>query len=214
MDKVYLIAGLGADKRLFNNINLPGYEMIHVDWFLPDKSDTLTDYAEKIINQYYIETDDVVLGDSLGGMLAVEVGKKLSLKKTIVISSIKTSDEAPWYFTVFRRLPVYKIIPDFLFTSMGFMIKVVFGKMHQEDLALFKSMLANSSPAFMRWAMHAVLTWKNYEIPINTVHITGDKDMVFSHKRIKNATIIPGGTHIMVFDRAKELNEILQKIID
>ncbi len=31
MEKLFLISGLGADRRLFDNIKLPGYEYIHVD---------------------------------------------------------------------------------------------------------------------------------------------------------------------------------------
>jgi hypothetical protein len=74
-------------------------------------------------------------------------------------------------------------------------------------------MLEKTSPVFMKWAMNAILQWKNDVIPPNVYHITGDKDFLFNYKRIKNATIVKGGTHIMIFDKAKEINKLLSKFL-
>jgi pimeloyl-ACP methyl ester carboxylesterase len=193
---------------------LQGYDVIPVNWLEPDKSDTLSNYSQSIINQYNINNNSVIIGISLGGMIAVEIAKLVSVKKVILISSIKTSDEAPWYFGLFRALPIYKLIPGKWFTSLGFMIKPIFGHMTEEDAWLFNDMLKNSSPVFIKWAMGAVLHWKNEVIPPNLYHITGNKDLVFSYKRIHNAIIVNGGTHIMVFDKAPEINKLLKHILE
>ena len=213
MSKVYLIAGLGADTRVYNNIDLNEYEVICVDWVLPHKTDTLTTYAQKLIYQYNILNNSIVIGNSLGGMIAVEMAKIIPVRKVILISSIKTIDEAPWYFRFFRMIPVYKIVPNSLLNSMGFMIEVFFGKMNAADSWLFKDMLKNSSPVFMKWAMDAVLKWDNTIVPPHIFQIVGDQDLIFSYKRIRGATIVKGGTHIMIFDKAKEINKWLKKIL-
>jgi pimeloyl-ACP methyl ester carboxylesterase len=215
MRKIYLIAGLGADSRLFKNIKLPaGYEIILVDWHIPVYNDTLTSYAQGVVEQYYIQDNSTVIGVSLGGMISVEIAKQVTLDKVILISSIKADKEAPWYFKLFRNLPVYKVIPGNLMTHVGFLIKPIFGKMAPDDLALFKSMLHNSSPVFLKWAMRAVLYWKNAVEISNLYHIIGDKDLVFPHTNIKNPTaVIKGGTHIMVFDKANEINTLLANIL-
>ncbi len=215
MPKVYLIAGLGADSRLFKDIILPeAYEVILVDWFVPKPDDTLITYAQSIINQYGIEENSIIIGVSLGGMISVEIAKRVKLNKVILISSIKTDSEAPWYFKFFSSLPVYKAIHGKLMTHLGFLIKGMFGKMNTNDLVLFKSMLRNSSPVFMKWAMRAVLYWRNDVEVANLYHIIGDKDLVFPHQNIKNPTaVIKGGTHIMVFDRADEINALLADIL-
>jgi pimeloyl-ACP methyl ester carboxylesterase len=213
MSKVFLIAGLGADTRVYNNIDLNEDEIVSVDWIEPHKTDTLKTYAQKLIFQYNITPNSIVIGNSLGGMIAVEIAKILPLKKAILVSSIKTIDEAPWYFSLFRNLPVHKLIPGKAFTSMGFLIKFVFGKMSKADSWLFNDMLKNSSPTFVKWAMGATLHWDNKTIPQNTYIITGDKDHIFDYRRIKDAIVVKGGTHIMIFDRAKEINKILEKIL-
>ncbi|MDB5150576.1 MAG: Pimeloyl-ACP methyl ester carboxylesterase, partial [Mucilaginibacter sp.] len=184
-----------------------------VDWIEPDLNDTLVTYAQRLVYQYDIKPNSVLIGNSLGGVIAVEMAKFIPVEKVILISSIKTSDESPRYFKLFRALPVYKLIPGKVFNSMGAMVKPLFGHMSQEDAWLFGDMLKKSSPVFMKWAMYAILDWKNEIIPPNLYHITGDKDLVFDYKRIKSATIVNGGTHIMIFDKAKEINKLLKGIL-
>jgi pimeloyl-ACP methyl ester carboxylesterase len=213
MSKVFLIAGLGADTRIYNNIDLDEDKVISVDWIEPHETDTLKTYAKKLIFHYNITPNAIVIGNSLGGMLAVEIANILPLKKVIVISSIKKIDEAPWYFSLFRKLPLYKLIPGKAFTSIGFLMKSAFGKMNEADSWLLNDMLKNSSPVFVKWAMKAVLAWNNKTIPPNTYIITGDKDHIFDYRKINDAIIVKGGTHIMILDKAKEINKILKKIL-
>ena len=213
MSKVYLIAGLGADTRVYNNIDLSDHEVTCVDWIIPHQTDTLATYAQKLIFQYHITPNSVVIGNSLGGMIAIEMAKFIPLQKVIQISSIKTVDEAPWYFPLFRWFPVYKIIPGSWYKHLSFFVKFIFGKMSADDAWLFMDMLKKSSPIFLKWAMGAALDWDNKIVPENVFQITGDKDLVFSYKRIKGATIIKGGTHIIIFDKAKQINKLLKEIL-
>jgi len=214
MATIYLIAGLGADTRVYNNIELGNdHDVIPVNWIEPSSQDTLVTYAQKLVHQYSIKPNSILIGNSLGGILSVEIAKLIPMKKVILVSSIKTSDEAPWYFGLFRSLPVQKLIPGKLVTSMGFMIKPMFGHMSEEDAWLFNDMLKKTSPVFVKWAMNAILHWRNSTIPPNVYHITGDKDLIFDYRRIKNAVIIKGGTHIMIFDKAREINKLLKQIL-
>lgn len=214
MSKIFLISGLGADTRLYNNIDIPeDNEVVPVDWIEPHETDTLETYTQKVIYQYDIRPNSIVIGTSLGGMLAVEIAKKVDLKKVILISSIKTKKEAPTYFSAFRVLPIYKIFPKQTLNKLGFLIKSLFGPLNDHDAWLFNDMLSKNSPKFMKWALGAVLKWDNLTIPANVFHIHGDKDRVFPVKNIKDATIIKGGNHIMIFDKAKQVNKWLKSIL-
>jgi pimeloyl-ACP methyl ester carboxylesterase len=214
MSKIFLIAGLGADTRIFNNIELgDDHDVTPVDWIAPNELDTLTTYAQKLIHQYFITNGSVVIGNSLGGMIAIEIAKQVQLNKVILISSIKTINEVPWYYKVLNALPVYQLVPGKLIAPFGAFIKPVFGKMSKDDLWLFNDMLRKSSPAFLKWAMRAILKWDNQTVPANLYHIVGDKDLIFDFKKINNATIIKGGTHMMIFDKAKQINKILKGIL-
>lgn len=214
MRKIYLIPGMGADTRIYNHIALrESDDVTCIDWIEPHQSDTLASYAQKLVFQYHIQPNSIVIGNSLGGMLAIEIAKFMPVQKVILISCIRTVDEAPWYFSIFRALPFYKLIPGKLMTKLGFMIRPVFGKMNDDDLWLFKDMLKNTSPAFLKWSMGAVLHWDNKVVPPNVYQMSGDKDQVFPYKKLKAAEIVKGGTHIMIFDKAKQVNKILKRIL-
>jgi pimeloyl-ACP methyl ester carboxylesterase len=213
MGKIFLIPGLGADCRIYKNIDLQGHEVVDISWITPDKNDTLASYAQKLIDYYQIEPDDIVIGNSLGGMLAVEIAKKIVLKKVVLISSIKSINEAPWYFDFFRTISVHRMIPAKRLTMVEFLAEYTFGAMSESDQLLFADMLKNTSPVFMKWAIEAILHWDNQTIPNNVYHITGDKDKVFPYKKIQGATIVKGGTHVMIFNKAKEINSWLKNIL-
>ena len=214
MSKIFIIAGLGADPRIFGRLDLGGHEVIHVDWIVPNKTDTLRIYAQRIIDQYNITENSIIAGNSMGGMIGIEIGNIIKLQKLILISSIKTIDEAPLYFKFFRNMPVYNAIPEKALTSMEYLMELSFGQMEKDDIPLFRDMLRNWGAEFLRWAMGAIVNWDNKIIPPNTFHIIGDKDLVFPYSKIKNAIIVRGGTHIMIYDRAAEINRILKGIFD
>jgi pimeloyl-ACP methyl ester carboxylesterase len=214
MSKIFLIPGLGADTRIYNNIEFgDNQDIIPVDWIEPNKHDTLNTYAQKLIHQYFITDNSIVIGNSLGGMIVIEIAKQVRLNKVILISSIKTKNEAPFYFKIFRTLPLQKLIPGALIQRLGTLVKPIFGNMSDQHAWLFKDMLNKTSPKFMEWAMTAALHWDNEIIPPNVYHIIGDKDLVFNYKNIRNATIIENGTHIMIFDKARQINKLLKDIL-
>ncbi|HEY4323386.1 MAG TPA: alpha/beta hydrolase [Mucilaginibacter sp.] len=214
MSKAYLIAGLGADPRIYKHIVLEGYEVVKVEWLTPNESDTLESYAQRLIDQYAIGNNSIIVGNSLGGMLAIEIAKKVPLEKVILISSIKTIDEAPAYFKLFRDIPVYNVIPGKVLSVVDFIMELVYGEMNKADIELFQDMLKTWTPEFLRWAMGAALHWENKIIPPNTYHIVGDKDKVFPSKKIKDAIVVKGGTHIMIYDEPGKINKILKSILE
>ena len=213
MSHIYLIPGLGADSRIYRHIELSGYEVVSVDWIEPYETDTLASYSQKLIKQFNITYNSIIIGNSMGGMVAIEIAKLIPVEKVILISSIRTIDEAPGYFGLFKKLPIYKLIPGKLLTLMGFLVKPLFGRMSDADAWLFSDMLKQSSPVFLKWAMGAVVKWDNRIVPPNVYQITGDKDLVFPYRKLKEAEIIKGGTHIMIFDRDVEVNKFLKGVL-
>lgn len=214
MSKIFLIPGLGADARIFQYIDLQGHEVMPISWVEPESQDTLSTYAQKLIDHYQIKPHSIVIGSSLGGMLTIEIAKRVALDKAILISSIKTVAEAPGSHKWYRYLPLYKLIPSNWLPQTGFIVRKVMGRMSRHHQELFVSMLKGTSPKFIRWALDAILHWDNQTIPPNVYHIIGDKDKVFPFQRIKDATIIKGGTHIMIYTKAKEINNWLKEIIN
>lgn len=215
MQKLYLISGLGADRRLFDKLDLPGYELVHVDWIEPEPIDNIPTYAQKLIDTYQIPHGANVLGVSLGGVMTVEISTLIPLGKAIIVSSIKTADEFPAYFRFFRNVPVYKIIPHKFYISIGSIIKPLFGDTKGKTGFLFVDMIKKASPVFMRWAMHAILHWVPKPLTGKIHHIIGNNDLIFPHRKITTAThIVEKGSHDMVYTRAAEISKLVLSILN
>lgn len=214
MNKIFLIPGLGADARIFQYIDLKGHDVTPINWVEPENQDTLSSYAQKLIAHHKITSGSIVIGSSLGGMLTIEIAKRVKLDKAILISSIKTKSEAPKSHIWYKYLPLYKLVPSTWLPQTGFIVRMVMGKMSKHHQELFESMLKSTSPNFIKWALGAILHWDNETIPPNVYHIIGDKDKIFPYQRITDATIIKGGTHIMIYTKAKEINNWLKDIIN
>jgi pimeloyl-ACP methyl ester carboxylesterase len=215
MPKLFLISGLGADERLFRNLDLSGFDVVPVTWIVPDKNDSLSAYAGKLIERFEITPQSSVIGVSLGGMLAVEIAKQVTLRHVIIISSIKSLAEAPWYFSFFRAFPVHKLISGGFVKMIGPLVRPLFGVFAgSKESPLFYSMLKNSHPDFLTWAMRAVLQWKGGPALQKIHHLIGDRDLIFQSSRIKDAIVIPKGDHMMVFTRANEISAIIRNILN
>ena len=65
MQKVYFIPGLGADKRVFNFLDLSFCEPIFIDWIKPSVAETLTSYAQRLFETIQDEKASIV-GVSFG----------------------------------------------------------------------------------------------------------------------------------------------------
>ncbi len=146
-------------------------------------------------------------------MVAIEIAKQIPIRKTILISSIKIASEASGYFKFFKNVPVQNLIPASLYGRAGSLIRFAFGKMPEEDYRLFNDMLRNTPPAFITWAITAILNWDNKVIPANVIHIVGDKDHLFDYRKATNTIVVKGGTHIMIFNKADEINVILKNVL-
>lgn len=214
MRRVFLIPGLGADERLFKNINLNGFDIMPVKWVEPEVDDSLHSYAQKIISHYQIDSSAIIISVSLGGMIASEIARILKPRQAIIISSVKSALEIPWYLKVFRFAPVYKLVPHCYFKGMGTLFRPFFGIKSKTDKFLFNSMLSHSSPTFMKWAVGAILNWNANDVPSSICHIVGDKDRILPRRYVKNAIVISGGTHMMVLDKADQINQIIRECLN
>ena len=208
MEKIYCISGIGADERIFSNLSVPGYEVHAIPWLPLNKRDSLTDYArrisEKIPGEY-----PIILGLSFGGMLAVEIGKLRLTKKIFLVSSAKTSSELPIISRVPNANVLIELMPESLFKSHGEFGVVLAGAQNKQEREFLATMMDDVGPAFVKWALKAVVKWNNKAYPKNVVHIHGTADKVIPISGVRPDYKIEGGTHIMVDNRAEEIGKIV-----
>ncbi|WP_316812135.1 alpha/beta hydrolase [Pedobacter heparinus] len=212
--RIYLISGLGADRRAFRKLTFPqDFDLVYLDWISPQKNESLEDYAARLALNIDTSTPFYLIGLSFGGMLATEIAKKLKSVHTFLISSSPVYKQLPWYYRMPGRLSSQKLIPiRLLKKSNGIVMKMLGAKTHDERM-LLKQLVVDSDPAFMKWALTCILTWRNKDRPANLTHIHGTADLILPVKYYKPDVIISDGGHFMVYTNAEEIsNYIVQKI--
>lgn len=211
---VYFISGLGADEKMFQRIKLPkGFRAVHLNWVDPFKKETFEAYALRLSQRIDRLEDFVLVGMSLGGMIAVEMDKFLSPKMTVLISSAVNKRTLPFWFKLSGWLGIPFITPNWFYRHNNFFSNWLLGAKSAEDKALLKATMRNASPKFVRWAVPRIICWKNTFIPSKIIHLHGTKDVILPYKKGKNIIPIEGGTHFMVFNRALEINQILDRTL-
>lgn len=210
---IYLIPGVGADFRIFKNLQLPeNCEVVHLKWVQHDPNESIQSYVKKLLPQIKKDTVPVLIGMSFGGIVAVELSKLIKPEKTILISSIRSKAERPLKFSLLRRLPIHRFIPGHFVARVNFWWGWALGDLTQRDRKMINEMIKDINIPFNEWAAHKAITWQNEHIPENVVQIHGSKDTIFPHIYVgEEAHIIKGGTHWMVVNRAKEISQIIRK---
>lgn len=211
MKDIYLISGLGADERLFRRLELDGYTLHQVKWIAPLTGESWESYARRL-SAAITTPAPVIIGMSMGGMMAVEIAKQMPVGKVILISSAKTKQEIPPYFKWLRVIKVHRWLPYGLLRFVGKLTGPwLFGTRNPEESRLLKEIIEDIDETFFRWAWDRVSRWQNQIIPANTVHIHGNRDRMLPLRYVKADRLIGGGTHFMVVHDAKEISRIIKE---
>src|SRR4051812_22878676 len=134
---IYLFGGLGTDDRVFQRLDLSAYHITSIKWVPPAKNISLEAYASELMKQIKTE-NPVLIGISFGGMMAVETGKLLKTEKIILISSVKTKYELPFYYRLMGKLRIHKLVPPDLIKNSYKINNWLFGAETPEDKILLK----------------------------------------------------------------------------
>ena len=205
---IYIISGLGADKRMFQNYSFESFNVIHVDWISPLEKETLQNYALRI-SESLTDENAILIGLSFGGILSIEISKIRKFKKIFLLSSAKTKSEIPFYYKVLGKLNLLEIIPVSFLKSVNFLTHFVFGAKTNSEKNLLKDIVKNTDKNFMKWALHQIINWKNKDFDANIVHIQGNRDLILPHYFVKFDYLIDGGTHFMTLNQSKKIEQII-----
>jgi pimeloyl-ACP methyl ester carboxylesterase len=211
---LYLISGLGADERIFNNLRFPAnYQVHHLQWITPLQDEPISQYAARMAKGITADGQVSLMGVSFGGMMSLEIAKHIPIEKNILLSSIKLSAEKPPYYNWVKRLGLHHLPDQILYQRRNIIVRKFLNIESEAERTLVNEYLAKRDYTYTRWAVNAILHWENEQVPAGLVHIHGAKDMPFPVKYIKPTHLIPDGGHFMVLNRAREINQILEGVL-
>ncbi len=212
--KIYFIPGLGADERMFAHQSEFFEGSACIRWVSPGEAKSLEDYTGKLAEQVDSSSPFVLVGVSMGGMIALELAKVIKPKAVFLISSAKGPQELPWAMGLLKVFPVHRFFSPKILLGIPFFLHWLFGVRSSACKKVFGAMLRDIDDRFVKWAVNSIVHWKKPDLlPISVFQLHGDDDHVISCPKDKEVEKIGNGGHMMVFEQSDTINHwISQKL--
>ncbi len=207
---IYLLPGQGSDQRIFSDIQWPeGSKIRHIQYPVPDKGMSMKEYATLLASQIDADKPSILIGVSLGGMLAVELSEIIQPHRTIIISSAKSKYELPKRYLLQRKTKLHTLLPPCWFQTGALILQPIVEPDRRKNKNTFIAMLKDKDPIFLKRTVAMIVEWDREIAPNNIIHIHGTKDRTLPHRHVDVDISIHKGSHMMALTRAEEINPYL-----
>lgn len=214
--RLIMLPGLAADARLFGP-QRAAFEPFEVPPWLPvRKDDSLADYARRMAESFDTTEPFILVGVSLGGMLAQEIARHSNPVCVILVSSCDDGDQVPRYFHWFEALT--RPIPDRVLGTgrvLAPFISRYFSGATAEHAELTAAMVRSTPIEFIRWGAHAIFEWRGAgELSCPVYHIHGDADRLIPPENVTADRIVEGGGHLINVTHPDQVNAFIAECIE
>jgi len=212
---IYLFNGQGSDERVFSKIKFDStYKVVHLNYPIPEKHATLSEYAAVISKQIDTSGTYVFIGYSLGGMICSELADSFKPEMIILISSAKYRKELPLRYRFQKFIPINKMVPTRSYKKGALLVQPIVEPDRNKYEEIFISMLKAKDALYLKRTSDMIINWNKKGYDKKIIHIHGTDDHTIPIKNVKADHIVPGGSHMMVLTRGEEINEIIHSILD
>ncbi len=200
---VLLLPGMGANARMYAEVLAAAGNPS--DWRALDWTDhrgcaTLPELAGRMQEIHAIGTGDILVGSSLGGMVACEIAAQLNRRPVVLIGSCHRPDAIPT-----RVLAAW---------AAGWMRPGMLRALGAKGRgSLLARMAAESDPAFIRWSLRALHGWTGVPASalarIHSIH--GLLDPLIPCHRVRPDRILVGGGHFLALSHPRQVADFIMK---
>ncbi|MBK7816550.1 MAG: hypothetical protein IPJ60_02715 [Sphingobacteriaceae bacterium] len=212
MKTIYAIPGLGTTGKLFEFMRIANCEVKILQWPQPESGMTLEQYAKLFVQQIDTSKPFSLLGVSFGGMICSELSHMINAEKVILVSSCKNKNELPLLLRFQKYIPIYKWLSENLLRRFAFNSRWILG-FEKEYKDAFEEMINAMPKNYIGLSIGIIVNWTNTKTPRNCIHIQEKKDNLLLYKNVKADYSIENGGHAMIIYQAKEMNELLSRIL-
>lgn len=195
MRHTFILPGMGGDHLMYPEpwAQLPGAVLL--DWPTYRNEDSLEAMAASVIETAGIPDGAVVIGSSLGGMVACEIARLRKLRGLVLLGSAVQPRE------VSRLLRMLHPLADV--TPFEF-LQIASGKLRHELTQMF----ARSEAPFIRAMCRAIFRWPGLAAPSpKPLRIHGRRDHIIPPP--DNPDLLLNGGHLIAMSHACECVEFL-----
>lgn len=208
----YLIPGMGANALLYAQYNLEG--AVHaLDWPSHRQARTLAEYAAIVAEQVTTE-NNIIVGSSMGGMVATELSHIVKPKATILLSAPSGRHQFPMSLRMLRQLRLHRMLGPKQVYALANAADLFMGFQTPEDRERFYKMLRANGPEFLHFSVQAVLEWNHKQTPTGTyIHILGDRDKLFKPEKIPHSIVIRGAGHFATYEKSDLISRLINAYV-
>lgn len=208
----YLIGGIATDRRLYDYplSRIPG--AVYLPFHGHKPGEIMADYCLRFLPQIDASRPFNLVGNSMGGIMVMELLRHIHPEKVILVSSVKCRTEMPWRLRQLRYTGLHRLLTGKCFIAGTRYSSRLLKELRQapDIRATAVSMAAGTDLAFLSWCVHAIVHWEgNEDYRKDIIHIHGTRDTMFPYRRIKGAIPVPKGTHLMQLTRKEEITALL-----
>ncbi len=209
--KVYLLPGVACDRRLYGGMVLEGHEVKVLEWPWIGPKDSLKDIADKLKDEIDPQQEHVLVGTSMGGMVAQELALITSPKKVVLISSMTGPQEWPPLLRFSKWFRLHWLITD-LTMRATWPIRQWWNKGDPKITEVLFAMAVKQTAPQIRASVAAILRWQGSKWKGPMVRIHGDRDTLLP-LRAPVDHLVKGGSHVMVISRPKEIAALVMRAL-
>ena len=163
---IHALPGMGADHRMYQGAWLTLPNFVAHDWPVYHGEKTLAQVAQSVCNEYNVQDGDILVGSSLGGMVACEMTKIRNIPQLFLVGSAISRDEVGFNWLMLRHL--IHVMPIEL-------MKAIAGKITGGVFNMF----ADSNASFIRAMCSTIITRDGLQTtPTRVYRIHGNHDRV------------------------------------
>ena len=195
---MYLLPGMGATSAMYVGPWSALHDSIAVEWPKYRGEKTVAELAYRLIDEHSICASDSIVGSSLGGIVALEIHRKLNLRYVFLVGSAITREEVNGLLIAIA--PLAKVTPIRLIQHLA-------GK----GTTLMSTMFSDVDADFIRAMCIAVSKWEGYDGDMEAIsRVHGERDTIIRCPR--DAHIIACGGHLIAMTHPESCLRIINEI--
>lgn len=211
--RLVFFPGMGADERLFEPQRAWGLKLEVPAMPIPERGDTLSRYARRLVDTLSLDSDCIIGGVSFGGMLACEVAAVCNPRCTLLVASCRGRRAirrsywpAEW---------VSRLLPDRVLRRRCIASSRLLAKMEDlthEQYRLVRDMSVDVPVLYLRRVGRMVLYWRRPSpLACPVYHIHGASDRIIPLRKVRPDEVISDGGHLINLTHPEQVNRFIER---
>jgi pimeloyl-ACP methyl ester carboxylesterase len=205
-----LLPGMAGDDRVFAPQRAAFPDMLVPAWIEPLPQESLGSYARRLARRVEPGRPCVVGGASFGGIVALEMAVHLQARVCVLIASVRSPNEFPWWYRLLR--PAAVLGPAQLGQLAGLVANTSAPSLPPGTVQRLRRVSAPQA-SFLRWASWAALTWRPSRTarPVRVYQVHGSADRTFPIQYTRPDVVVARGGHLLSLTHPRAVNELLRR---